>query len=116
MKIATGGSRGDFAHVGLDGRLFVTQSDQVVVLYPALPPRVVATSPVVGSTLMTRTNRATITFDVDMQSTPASRDDSVFNPANYKLTNTDTGQVFTFVAVNYEIASRTRLPELEVGS
>ena len=46
VEIATGGSRGDFIHVGPDGRVYITQSDQVDVLYPLTPPHIVATTPV----------------------------------------------------------------------
>ncbi len=33
ITIASGGQRGDFAHVGPDGRLYITQSDQIDVLF-----------------------------------------------------------------------------------
>ena len=45
ITIASGGQRGDFAHVGPDGRLYITQSDQINVFSPILPPQVVAVNP-----------------------------------------------------------------------
>ena len=48
VNVATGGTRGDFLHVSPDGRLYITQSNEVDVLSPVLPPHVIAATPVAG--------------------------------------------------------------------
>ena len=46
VDVATGGSRGDFIHMDANGRLYITQSTEVDVFSPVLPPHVVASTPV----------------------------------------------------------------------
>ncbi|MCC6235200.1 MAG: putative Ig domain-containing protein, partial [Verrucomicrobiales bacterium] len=106
-EVATGGGRGDFIHVNADGRVFVTQSGQVTVLFPVVAPRVIATTPVGASRIDPIVNIATIRFDLDMLATSAADPASVLNPGNYRLRNLATGQDIRIGTVTYEVESRT---------
>ncbi|MEM4407020.1 MAG: hypothetical protein QXS68_08245, partial [Candidatus Methanomethylicaceae archaeon] len=46
VKIATEGTHGIFTHISPDGRVYITQSSKVDVLFPKRPPKVIASSPV----------------------------------------------------------------------
>ncbi|MCL4179872.1 MAG: tandem-95 repeat protein, partial [Verrucomicrobia bacterium] len=107
VQLATGGSRGDFVHIDQAGRVFVTQSDRVTVLFPVTVPQVIATTPVTGGGVLPVVNRATVTFDLDMLHGGAADPASVTNPANYELTNLGTGQRFSVGDANYDRSSRT---------
>ena len=106
VDVATGGSRGDFLHVAPDGRLYVTQSSEVDVFFPLVPPQVIAANPVSGSTLVPAVNSATVTFNSDMLDS-ASDANAVVNPGNYALTDTQTGQTTPITEVDYDPATRT---------
>ena len=72
ITVAKGGSRGDFAHIGPDGKLYVTQSDQIDVFFPILPPHVVAVSPPNAEQVAPVIDTATITFDGQMLNNSAA--------------------------------------------
>jgi YD repeat-containing protein len=114
VRISSGGSRGDFLHIGGDGRIYATQSNQVVVIQPALAPRVLSVAPTVGSILNPAVNVARVIFDQDMLAGSLLDPHAVTNPANYSLTNVGTGQVFEIGGAYYNAASRTA--ELRFGS
>jgi hypothetical protein len=101
VEIATGGARGDFLHVGPDGRLYMTQSTQVDVLFPVTPPHVVATTPVSGSNLQNTLRLATVTFDVDMD------ESSVRDLGNYRLRNLGNATDITVGSAVYDVDQRT---------
>ena len=105
ITVASGGQRGDFAHVGPDGRLYITQSDQIDVFSPILPPQVVAVNPANNAQIPPGVTTAEVTFNGAMIANNAA--DSVTNSANYVLTNTTTGQQVSVSAVTYDPSSDT---------
>jgi sugar lactone lactonase YvrE len=107
VDIATGGTRGDFVHVGPDGRLYVTQSNQVDVLFPVVAPHVIASDPVDASSLLPVVNTATFTFDNDLVSNSMDDSHSATNVANYTLVDLTRGQTLPIGAAVYDPAART---------
>ncbi len=106
VEIADRGSRADFVHVNAEGRVFVTQSDQVTVFFPAVAPRVIASTPINASQIVPIITRGSVTFDLDMLDV-AIEGGSVTNPTNFRLTNTSTGATVPITGAVYESASRT---------
>ena len=90
-----------------DGRMLVTQADQIDVLFPIAAPRVIATTPVAGDAVVPVVNMATVTFDVGVMATDEADAKSANNPKNFTLTNLDTGQQLPIAAARYDEASRT---------
>ncbi|HDR14303.1 MAG TPA: hypothetical protein ENN79_02220, partial [Desulfobacteraceae bacterium] len=106
VKAAEGGSRGGFLHVAPDGRLLVTQSDQVDVFFPVTPPLVTAMTPSDGVNLIPVVTSATVRFDVDMWD-GGEVQGSVTDPEAYQLVNSLTGVVVPVSGVVYDDANRT---------
>ncbi len=111
VMIASGGSRGDFLHVGPGGRLFVTQSNQVDVFLPVVPPRVLSLNPLPGASILPVVNKARVTFTADM-----AHDDSagsVLQFANYSLKDIASGQGIAISGVAYDSTSRSAVLSFE---
>ena len=106
VDVASTGTRGDFLHASPDGRLYVTQSNEVDVFAPVLPPKVIAVTPEPGATLVPVVNSATVTFSEDML-VAASNPAAVTNPANYTLVDQTTGLATSITAALYDPADRT---------
>jgi len=103
LNLASGGTRGDFLHVAPDGRLFVTQSTQVDVFQPNLPPEVTASAPLDQGTAEPLCHTASVTFNMDMDAT------LVTDPSHYLLTVSD-GRATRAIAVSavvYDPSTRT---------
>ncbi len=105
LTVASGGQRGAFAHVGPDGRLYITQSDQIDVFSPLLPPQVVAVNPAGGAQIAPGLNTAEVTFDGAMLANLAAN--SVTDAANYVLTDATTGQQVSVSAVTCDSSGQT---------
>ena len=105
ITVASGGQRGDFAHVGVDGRLYITQSDQIDVFTPILPPQIVATNPADDASVAPNLDTAEVTFDGAMLADTSVG--SVTDTANYVLTDTTTGQQVPVSAVTYDPSGQT---------
>ena len=84
LSAASGGTRGDFVRVDSEGRAFISLSDRVALLSPVLAPRVVATLPIEGSSLLPVVSFLAIDFDSEMR-VAGNEAGSVINPANYDL-------------------------------
>ncbi|MBN8490904.1 MAG: LEPR-XLL domain-containing protein, partial [Burkholderiales bacterium] len=108
IAVATGGTRGDVVFATSDGRVLISQGDQVDLLAPTAPPRVVATSPADGGTLPLPLPFMTVVFDQDMFVGDAAHPGSVLNPANYKLVGDSVGEV-TLQGLRYDPATRSVL-------
>ena len=85
IEVAQGGSRGDVAFATSDGRILVSQTNQVDELKPAEPPVVLFTIPTDGSDNQLPLPTATIVFDRNMFVGNGSESGSVLNPANYSI-------------------------------
>jgi large repetitive protein len=108
IAVAQGGTRGDVVFTTSDGRVLISQSDQVDVLAPAVAPRVVTTSPADGGTLPLPLPFITVVFDQDMSVGDAAHPGSVLNLDNYKLVGDAVGAV-TLQGLRYDAATRSVL-------
>ncbi len=106
LDVATGGTRGDVVRTTADGRILVSQSNQVDVLSPLRAPQVTRTNPPPGATVALPRGSLTITFDSDMFVGDSSSPGSVLNPANYELVGNTTGSQ-TIDSIRYDAAQRT---------
>src|SRR5207249_1963421 len=114
---ADGGSRGDVLVTTSDGRLLISQSNQVDILNPATAPLVVATNPPSGSVVALPLGQMTVTFDQDMFVGQGTESGSVINLATYRLLGS-SGPV-PFSQVFYVAASHTvflTFPALQADS
>src|SRR3546814_11139903 len=78
---ATDGSRGGVVTTTGDGRLLVSQSNQVDVVAPATAQTVVATNPPADAQIALPQPFRSISFDQDMFVAAAGQAGSVLNPA-----------------------------------
>jgi len=83
VKLATGGSRGDIVVTTADGRVLISQSNQVDILNPAIAPRVLVVNPPDESTVPLPIGSLTITFDQAMSTGNPDAAESVNNLNNY---------------------------------
>ncbi|MEZ6135593.1 MAG: CARDB domain-containing protein [Pirellulaceae bacterium] len=84
-----------------DGRLMVTQGEQIDVLFTVAAPRVIETRILDGN------NRASIAFDVSLLADDPTNVASAINPDNYTLVNTETGEQMAIGGIRYDAANRT---------
>ncbi len=96
VTVADGGSRGDVIVTTADGRVLISQSNQVDVLNPAIAPLVIATNPPTGGIAVLPMSTITITFDQQMYTGQGGEPNSVLNPDNYLL----VGEHFGVVPIN----------------
>src|SRR5690606_15527263 len=106
IGVAKSGSRGDVVHTTSDGRLLISQSNQVDVVAPATAPTVVATNPPAGAQIALPQAFLSVTFDQDMFIGSANNAGSVLNPAYYTLKGEATGGA-VLRSVTYDAATRT---------
>ncbi|MFA7603825.1 MAG: CARDB domain-containing protein, partial [Novosphingobium sp.] len=106
IAVASSGSRGDVVHATSDGRLLISQSNQVDVVAPATMPVVVATNPPGGSQAVLPMPFLTVTFDQDMFAGTATDAGSVINPDYYQLVD-GAGRVQSLRSITYDAATRT---------
>jgi len=106
IAVARGGSRGDVAVTTSDGRVLLSQSEQVDVLKPVIAPIVIATNPPPDAIVALPWPEVTVTFDTDMVAGDPDDPTSVINPANYVLAGDDTGPKPVLDA-RYDVDTRT---------
>ena len=111
VAIARDGSRGDTIAIAKDGRIFVSQSNQVDVLNAQLDPVVVATNPPRGANVALPFSLVTVTFDQEMFAGDPRSDGSILNPANYTLRD-DAGGMPRILRVEYDPVTLTVLLRL----
>ena len=105
LAIAKGGSRGDVVITTTDGRILLSQSNQVDVINPIRRPVVVATNPPQGGVLSLPRTSLSVTFNSDMFAGPDDDVRSVRNPLNYRLVG-PSGSV-NVLSVTYDPVTRT---------
>jgi hypothetical protein len=93
VALATGGTRGDEIKTSADGRIFLSQSNQIDVLSPIQPPRVASTNPAPQAVVSLPLGSLSATFDQAMLADNATDPNSVLNPANYSLTGEHAGPI-----------------------
>ncbi|MCH2247748.1 MAG: putative Ig domain-containing protein, partial [Crocosphaera sp.] len=106
VKLAEGGSRGDIVETTPDGRVLLSQSQQIDVISPIVAPQVITTNPVANSHVTLPNSTILVTFDQDMFVGTATNSSSVVNPSNFKLTGTTLGTI-TPETVQYDVQTRT---------
>ncbi len=106
ITVATGGTRGDVVRTTADGRVLLSQSQQVDVLAPVRAPLVAFTNPPANAVVALPRGSLSVTFDTDMFAGDASLAGSVLNPANYELVGADTGPQ-TIESIRYDATQRT---------
>ncbi len=87
IDVATGGTRGDVVQTTSDGRILVSQSDQIDVLNPISAPTVIGVNPASESEVILPFGAISVIFDQLMFVGSSSDSNSVVNPANYQLTD-----------------------------
>ena len=108
VAVAQGGTRGFDVLATSDGRLLISQSHEVDVLEPVVPPSVVAVNPPPYSIAALPLAFIDVTFDQDMLAGAATNMSSVTDPANYTLVGQSTGAA-TIESVQYNPNTRTAL-------
>ncbi|MHB8956711.1 MAG: putative Ig domain-containing protein [Pirellulaceae bacterium] len=106
VSVARGGTRGDVVLTTSDGRILVSQSHQVDILYPASAPVVVASSPPDASTVALPLGTITVTFDQAMYVGGSLHPASVTNVDNYHVVGVTSGPV-AITSVVYDADSHT---------
>ncbi len=106
VAVATGGTRGDEIATSSDGRVFISQSNEVDELELVQPPHVASTNPPAQGVVALPLGTISITFDQNMFVGNASNPNSVLNPTNYSLVGANSGPV-TFTSITYDAPSRT---------
>src|SRR5262249_39713300 len=112
VAVARGGTRGAVVITTADGRVLVSQSHEVDVLNPVLPPVVVGTSPPAGGIAALPLTTLSVIYDQDMLADGADDPASVLNPDNYVLTGA-AGTRAVIRQVTYDAASHTALLQVE---
>ncbi|MCP4967960.1 MAG: hypothetical protein GY926_22335, partial [bacterium] len=108
VDVAKGGTRGDVVITTTDGRVLLSQSNQVDVISPAYAPIVVATNPPLEAVVPLPLSVFTVKFDQDMFAGDPTSTASVANPDNYTLVGEVQG-ARDIVGVIYDAATRTAL-------
>jgi hypothetical protein len=106
VEVARGGTRGDFLHIGPDGRLYLTQTNQVDVFSPLTPPQIVATNPVHGNQVRAPFTEIFITFNQSMNIVPGASG-SVRNLETYTLVGATSGFEVSITDSSYHADSAT---------
>src|SRR5262249_30820452 len=108
VAVAQGGTRGFDVVTTSDGRVLISQSHQVDVLEPVVPPSVVAVNPPPNSIAALPLVFLDVVFDQARFAGAANDSSSVTDPANYTLVGAATGAV-TVESVQYDPSTRTAL-------
>ncbi len=108
VKLAENGSRGDAVTTTTDGRIFVSQSQQVDVLNAQLEPFVIGTNPPNNANVALPFSLISIAFDQEMQAGDPSAFGSAINPENFQLLD-ETGFAAQIRRINYDPITRTAL-------
>ena len=106
VALGQGGSRGDVVVTTSDGRILISQSNQVDVLKPAERPLLVTSNPSDGAVVDPSLATITLTFSEDMLTGDGSAPGSVLNPFNYALSGVTSGPI-TISGITYDAPSRT---------
>ncbi len=107
VALATGGSRGGVLITTSDGRVLLSQTNEVDQISPAFAPSVVATNPPASAVVPLPLPFISVTFDQDM-SVDGAQSGNVLNTANYKLVGAAQGTI-AVQSVVYNAATRTVL-------
>ncbi len=108
VAVAQGGTRGFDVLATSDGRVLISQSHEVDVLEPVVPPVVVATNPPSGSIAALPLAFIGVTFDQEMFTGSSTNSASVTDPADYSLVGQASGPAI-IDAVQYNPNSKTAL-------
>ena len=108
VDVAQGGTRGFDVLTTADGRVLISQSHEVDVLEPVVPPSVASVNPPPGVIVALPLGVIDVVFDQNMYKGPANDPTSVTNPANYTLAGPLGGSA-TILSVRYNPNTHTAL-------
>jgi subtilase family serine protease len=106
ITVAHGGSRGDAVLATSDGRLLVSQSNQIDSLSVDRAPLVLATNPPDEGVAALPLTLLTVVFDQDILATSPGLPGSVLNPTNFELRGAALG-VVPIRSISYDAKTRT---------
>ena len=106
--IANGGTRGDILTTDKNGRVLLSQSNQIDVLLPVIAPQVAFTNPSADAIVPLPLGQITVTFDIPMTADDVTGLASVTNPDNYLLLN-GVGNPIDITSVVYDNATNTSI-------
>ncbi|MEM9272984.1 MAG: CARDB domain-containing protein, partial [Cyanobacteria bacterium P01_F01_bin.143] len=107
VTVADGGSRGDILQATSDGRLLISQSNQVDVFSPVISPEIAFTNPSPDGIVALPRGTVSVTFDQEMYVGEATEANSVLNPDNYSLTSNSSGNNLIPLSITYDATSNT---------
>ncbi|HCO96831.1 MAG TPA: hypothetical protein DIU00_23310, partial [Phycisphaerales bacterium] len=108
VSVTAGGSRGDMVITTPDGKVLLSQSNQVDVLKPAVAPMVLYTNPPPDSVVALPRGVITVTFDQDMLLGNPGNPGSVLNTSSYRLFGQNVGFV-DILSVVYDSSTKTAI-------
>jgi subtilase family serine protease len=117
VAVAKGGTRGDVVVTTSDGRILLSQSDQVDVLSLLTAPTVIATNPPHNAVVVLPLPHLSVVFDHDMFVGGPDQATSVLNRGNYYLVGAGIGGI-PIKSATYQVDTRTVLlatPTLQPG-
>lgn len=106
VTIASGGSRGDIVKTTADGRILLSQSQQIDVLNPLSAPQVTSTNPAPDALVALPNSTIAVTFNSDMLVGSGTEAFSVLNKANFVLDG-ENQEPLTPQTVRYDATTRT---------
>ncbi|MEL6109582.1 MAG: putative Ig domain-containing protein, partial [Planctomycetota bacterium] len=110
VPVASGGTRGDVVTTTSEGKVLVSQSEQVDLISPIAIPEIVATNPAEQTVVALPLGLVSVTFSEDMFTGLGTEVNSVLNPGNYVVRG-DSGlpddQQPVVTGVRYHEPSRT---------
>ncbi|PSF25975.1 hypothetical protein C7H19_25165, partial [Aphanothece hegewaldii CCALA 016] len=106
LTVASGGSRGDIVETTTDGRVLLSQSQQIDVLNPLAAPQVTFTNPAPDAIVALPNSTLTVTFNSDMLVGSGTEAFSVLNKANFVLDG-ESQEPLTPQTVRYDATTRT---------
>ncbi|MHB8955464.1 MAG: putative Ig domain-containing protein [Pirellulaceae bacterium] len=117
VSVAKGGTRGDVVVTTSDGRILLSQSDQVDVLSLLTAPTVIATNPPHNAVVVLPLPHLSVVFDHDMFVGGSDQSASVLNLSNYYLVGAGLGGI-PIRSATYQVDTCTVLlatPALQPG-
>ena len=117
VAVAKGGTRGDVVVTTSEGRILLSQSDQVDVISLLTAPTVIATNPPHNAVAVLPLPHLSVVFDHDMFVGDSDQSTSVLNLSNYYLIGTGLGGI-PLKSATYQVDTHTVLlatPTLQPG-
>ena len=112
LTVGSGGSRGDIVETTSDGKVLVSQSNQVDIFSPVTTPKVAFTNPSDEGIIALPKGVLSVTFDQQMYVGEADEAGSLLNPDNYTLVG-EQNETLTPRNITYDESSKTAFLEYD---